>query len=130
MNSIGDEGLMHLAGALQTNHTLLTLDVESNKVGPDGVRELSHVLANLNDTLTAINLQDNEICDAGAEARAEVLETSESLRMLDIRSNGISCDGCSAIACSLRNRCLSMTLRSLNLSLDLDLRLNTMDAQI
>ena len=35
----------------------LTLDVESNKVGPDGVRELSHVLANLNDTLTAINLQ-------------------------------------------------------------------------
>jgi len=122
MNSIGDEGLMHLAGALQTNHTLLTLDVESNKVGPDGVRELSHVLANLNDTLTAINLQDNEICDAGAEALAEVLETSESLRMLDIRSNGISCDGCSAIACSLR--------KSLNLSLDLDLRLNTMDAQI
>jgi len=122
MNSIGDEGLMHLAGALQTNHTLLTLDVESNKVGPDGVKELAEVLTSMNDTLTAINLQDNEICDAGAEALAKVLETSESLKMLDIRSNGIGCDGCYAIACSLR--------KSLNLSLDLDLRLNSMDSEI
>ena len=31
MNNISDEGLMHLAGALTTNQTLLTLDVPQRK---------------------------------------------------------------------------------------------------
>lgn len=122
MNNIGDEGLMHLAGALTTNESLLTLDVEINHIGPRGVEELGVVLSDINRSLTAINLQDNQIGDKGAVALASVLEYSETLGMLDIRTNEITNSGCDAIATALSKSAAPF--------IDLDIRSNKMDADV
>jgi len=122
MNQIGDEGLMHLAGALTTNETLLTLDIEVNQIGAKGVEELAVVLTDFNRTLTAINLQDNQIGDEGAVALAKVLEHSETLGMLDIRTNQITGFGCGAVAAALS--------KSVAPFLDLDIRSNSMEASV
>lgn len=122
MNNIGDEGLVHIAGALTTNQSLLTLDLEINSIGPKGVEELAAALSEMNSTLTAISLQENNICDEGALALATVLQQSESLGMLDIRTNQITSIGCGAIASALRDSPLAF--------LDLDLRGNSMDADV
>ena len=52
--------------------------------------------------MTVVNAQENNICDEGALALATVLQQSESLGMLDIRTNQITSIGCGAIASALR----------------------------
>ncbi|CAF2070201.1 unnamed protein product, partial [Rotaria magnacalcarata] len=74
-NQIGMMGAKHLTNMLQTNSTLMMLNLWSNRIKDKGAEYLASVLET-NKTLTALDIGSNHIGDDGAEYLAHALQTN------------------------------------------------------
>ena len=79
---------MTLATALQTNSSLIKLNLGYNQIGPEGAQALATALEH-NLSLTELGLGDNQIGSEGAQALASALQTNSSLIKLYLVCNGI-----------------------------------------
>ena len=91
-NDIGEVGATKLFNILRHNNTLISLNLKSyeglnrNKLGPNGVKVLSEVLAE-NRTLQFINVAATQIGLTGLNYICEGLEHNQTLFSLDISNN-------------------------------------------
>ena len=111
-HAIGVEGAKALAHALESNTTLLGLDLSNNKIGDEGAKALALALKS-NTTLSELDLKDNEIGDEGAQALAHALESNTTLSKLSLWSNEIGVEGAQALAHALES---NTTLSGLDLN--------------
>lgn len=140
-NVISPDEFAVLAKALRTNTTLEQLDLRNTAMSPPSVRELCHALSpddsvsphrkpvglvmnavlagvkaeavdTSNTTLLHLNLSDNHVGCAGAEALAHMLRVNRTLTSLDLAMNCIGRRGGMAIAAALP----TTALRELDLS--------------
>ena len=81
-----------MAKLLKTNTTLTRLDLWDNKIGDAGAQALAETLKT-NTTLTRLDLGGNKIGDAGAQALAEFLKTNTTLTTLYLGYNAIGATG-------------------------------------
>ena len=114
-NYLSAEAVVHVAGALLTNRTLRTLDLQANNVtnyGHElhGLRQLCTSLE-ANATLRHLNLDNNDLRAEGAAMVAQALTTNSTLRELCLESNGLEDEGASAVADVLRRRVHTMSLQ-------------------
>ena len=94
---IGDAGAQALAEALKTSGALKTLSLNSNSIGDAGAQALAEALKT-NGALTTLWLRSNSIRDAGAQALAEALKTNGALTTLWLSYNSIGEAGAQALA--------------------------------
>ena len=102
VNHLGDEGAILLADALRQNRTLQTLELASNGIGPQGASALLDAacdssLQNLNlgyaPSTKALGAQANCIGDEGAIHAANLINTSSTLRKLNLTRNNMTAKG-------------------------------------
>jgi Ran GTPase-activating protein (RanGAP) involved in mRNA processing and transport len=93
------QGIRQLVNALASNTTLTSLDVGNNQIGDEGAKALA-----ANATLTSLDVWSNQIGDEGAKA----LATNATLASLKVRYNQIGDEGAKALAANA-------TLTSLNI---------------
>jgi Ran GTPase-activating protein (RanGAP) involved in mRNA processing and transport len=114
--SIGLQGVMTIAFALEGNLTLQTLNLRHNNMQDDGIRALSWITFNADEHsqelqtsgLTSLDLTGNKLGDSGMEVLSKVLSTSPTLTRLILGYNEISDDGAQALAVELEpNRTLT-----------------------
>jgi hypothetical protein len=93
-NSLGDEGVRSVAGALTAHagHDVRTLYLGCNRIGPDGVRALAEALAD-DTTVRALWLKRNPVHEPGARTLAALLRRNTGLRTLDLVNSGIGAPG-------------------------------------
>lgn len=65
-NSLGTHGTLMIAEILRKNDSLIFLDLNRNKIAPDGIRELAESLQT-NETLQALKLFWNQFDEESAE---------------------------------------------------------------
>lgn len=94
--NVGVERVCYLGGVLQGNTTLKELDLSANKLGPESVNALVHILNTTQ--ITSINLADNTIGDEGVLVLAEALRGNTTLKHLDLSANNLGPAGAGAIA--------------------------------
>ena len=70
--SIGDAGATQLAGMLRENETVTEMDLRDNQIGDEGARALADMLRE-NETVKAMYLDGNQIGAEGARALADGL---------------------------------------------------------
>ncbi|MER7463634.1 gala protein [Streptomyces sp. NPDC097981] len=102
-NSIGDEGVRTLAGALTDGHGLHTLYLGCNRIGPDGAAALAGALAD-DTTVKALWLKRNPVFVDGARTLAGLLRRNRTLRTLDLVNTGIGSEGVRLLLDALRSR--------------------------
>ena len=96
-----------LAEALQSNTTLVRLDLSCNRIDSFGAAAIANGLKS-NRTLTHLQLRENHISDAGAARFAQCLRSNCTLVYLDLIGNSIKYLGAAAIAQALKsNRTLT-----------------------
>ena len=78
---IGNDGVMKMARALETNTTLTELKLWHNNIGDEGATRVARALET-NTTLTKLNLWVNNIGAEGATRVARALETNTILKQL------------------------------------------------
>eukprot|EP00808_Paulinella_micropora_P020740 g14005.t1 len=83
-----------IAALIKVNSTVQTLNLDCNKIGPDGAKAIGKALE-VNKTLREIELGRNDIEDEGAQAIGEALKANKVLQRLNIEGNGIG-DKCVA----------------------------------
>ncbi|CAE7280729.1 NLRC3, partial [Symbiodinium necroappetens] len=110
-NRIGVEGCKAIAEALKTNSTLISISLESNDIGVEGCKAICEALKT-NSTLASIKLGYNNIGDEGAQAISEALKTNSTLISISLESNRIGVKGGKAICEALK---FNSTLTSINL---------------
>ncbi|KAG6977592.1 hypothetical protein JG688_00000172 [Phytophthora aleatoria] len=90
-NNVGllDQGVEALAGALEVDKRLLTLDLRNNNIGPEGAKALAKALR-VNRTLRQLDLRWNEIGNPGVLAFREALQSNHSLVTLELMGNNSS----------------------------------------
>ncbi|POM66984.1 Protein Kinase, catalytic domain containing hypothetical protein [Phytophthora palmivora] len=90
-NNVGllDQGVEALAGALEVDKRLLTLDLRNNNIGPEGAKALAKALR-VNRTLRQLDLRWNEIANPGVLAFREALQINHSLVTLELMGNNSS----------------------------------------
>ena len=136
-NKIGDNGIAHIATALQTNTTMRALDMSNcsisdkgseslaralavnrslqdlvfrnNKIGDNGIAHIATALQT-NTTMTELIISKCIISDKGAESLARALAVNRSLQDLNIGGNEIGDNGIAHIATALQT---NTTLRRL-----------------
>ncbi|CAF3971783.1 unnamed protein product, partial [Adineta steineri] len=118
-NEIGDLGAQYLANILEQNTTLSSLDLSSNEIGDDGIAHLANALKQ-NKTLTTLFLGCIMIGSQGVHDLADALKQNEGLNALNIYRNHINNQGAQYIANALQQ---NQTLISL------DMRYNDIDVQ-
>ncbi|CAE7314311.1 NLRC3 [Symbiodinium natans] len=125
---IDDEGLARLANALKSNHTIVDVYLDDNKITDVGVHRVADLLessrtlrqvsfyhnlvtdlgvrtlakALVVSTLNLLDLRENRVSDAGATALAEALEAGSQLRFLLLKDNEITDDGAQRLAAAVR----------------------------
>jgi len=99
-HGIGDQGVAHLAEALQYNPRVRELRLDSNRVQKQGATALAQLLP-LVPVLEELHLRDNLLGAEGMTALAKVLATHIHLRVLDVSGNAIGPQGGLAIANAL-----------------------------
>ena len=113
---IGDTEVIKIAKALEKNNTLTTLNLPQNNISNIGATALAKALK-INNTLTTLNLQQNDIGDEGVFALAEALKTNNTLTTLNLQQNDIGNEGV--------NRLVHVLFRRENESLiDIDFKYN------
>ena len=81
---------------------LKRLDLSNNSISDAGAEALAQALHH-NSTLTQLDLSNNSISDAGAEALAQALHHNSTLTWLDLSNNSISDAGAVALAQTLHH---------------------------
>ncbi|WP_309715879.1 hypothetical protein [Armatimonas sp.] len=113
VNRLGDEGAVLLAEALRKNTTLEELDLASNGIGTTGALTLLEaVLAHprlhtlslgYTPSTRVLGSSANALGDKGAFALAALLPGAKTLRRLDLRRNGLSKRGVTALVEALEH---------------------------
>ena len=109
-NNIYDKGsIAVLAEAIGKNKTLTTLYFGHNIFGNKGVIALAQALKT-NKTLTTLNISYNKFDVEGANALAEALKTNRTMMTLEIEHNNIGDEGTEALVEALKTNNILMTL--------------------
>ena len=77
-NKIGDNGIAHIATALQTNTTMTELNITQCSISDKGAESLAIALA-VNKSLQNLNISDNKIGDNGLTHIATAIQTNTTL---------------------------------------------------
>jgi Ran GTPase-activating protein (RanGAP) involved in mRNA processing and transport len=96
---------------LTKDKSLQQLNLWNNKIGDAGAQALAEMLK-VNNTLQKLGLGGNQIGDAGAQALAEMLKIHSTLQQLDLGYNRMGDDGAQALAEMLK---INSTLQQLDL---------------
>ncbi|GMF11661.1 unnamed protein product [Phytophthora lilii] len=110
-NNVGllDQGVEALAGALEVDKRLLSLDLRNNNIGPEGAKALAKALR-VNRTLRQLDLRWNEIGNPGVLAFREALQSNHSVVSLELMGNNSSLKHVDEIEILLvRNRAFTET---------------------
>ncbi|KJE94260.1 protein tyrosine kinase [Capsaspora owczarzaki ATCC 30864] len=97
-----DDALV-IAEGLKANGNLQYLELSDNQIGDAGAQAIGSALRNKS-TLIALSLNENKISDIGAFAVAEGLQASTALTELGMFINQIGDAGAQAIGSALRNK--------------------------
>ena len=111
-NKIGDNGIAHIATALQTNTTMTVLNIMTCSISDEGAESLARALA-VNRSLQELNIRDNEIGDNGIAHIATALQTNTTMTGLNITQCSISDKGAESLAIALA---VNKSLQDLNIS--------------
>ena len=106
-NRIGDNGIVCIATALETNTTMRTLDVWDCDISDVGVKSLAKALT-VNRSLHKLNMNGNYIGDNGMIQIATALQTNNTLKALHILYNNmrITDKGVLLLSSAIRNRAM------------------------
>ena len=100
-NSIGDDGIAHLATALQTNTTIKILDISFNHgIAVNGAKSLGRALS-ITSSLEELHIKFTGICDKGVAHIANALQKNTTMKVLDVSNCDISCKGSESLAKAL-----------------------------
>ena len=110
--SICNHGAISLCEALKVNRTLTALNLSETGIGDAGIRSLAEVLK-ATSSLTSLLLSDVRISARSVRPIAEVLRVNSTLNCLDFQGNKVSIGGARLIAEGLE---LNTALKYLNLS--------------
>ena len=91
-----------LASVLETNHTLVYLDIEACHIGSDGACQLAKPLFT-NNTLRTFRLCNNQIRVEGATAFAAMLLKNKFMKQLSLLDDSIGKEGTQKLIDSLTN---------------------------
>ena len=118
LNNIGDDGIAHLATALQTNTTIKILNISSNHgIAVNGAKSLGRALS-VNSSLVQLDISDTCIEDEGVAHIANALQTNTTMKILYVSDCGISDKGAESLARALSvNSSLEKLVISLNSSI-------------
>ena len=100
--SIGDEGVAHIANALQKNTTIKLLDV-TGCIGMSckGAQSLGRALS-VNSSLEKLHISScTSIGDEGVADIAYALQTNTTMKVVDVSNCGMSCKGAKSLARAL-----------------------------
>jgi len=97
-NSIDDEGVESLVGALLANSNLHKLILSYNQITARGCQSLAALLRDPNSNLENICLERNNIRDEGARTLANALTTNRKLKHLFLSNNHITAEGYSSFS--------------------------------
>ena len=103
---IGDAGAQELAVALDSNNCITEFNLisllGSNRIGPEGMRDLSLALKNRKN-MTYFNMEYNEIKSLGAQNLGDVLRSNLTLTYLNLGSNNIGVSGAEDVILALKD---------------------------
>jgi Ran GTPase-activating protein (RanGAP) involved in mRNA processing and transport len=89
--SIIDEGAEYIAEMLKTNTTLRFLLLSYNEISDIGVQHLANVLTHHNTTLLSLCIDSNKLgSDSSVDALAKMLKKNRTLERLDIEDCNLS----------------------------------------
>ncbi|XP_072895015.1 ribonuclease inhibitor-like isoform X4 [Hemitrygon akajei] len=83
-------GVVDLASALSTNHSLKELDLADNELGDSGVKLLSEALRNPECKIQRLVLSWTGLTDSGIEDLVFAVTTKQSVRELELDSNNLT----------------------------------------
>eukprot|EP01028_Stygiella_incarcerata_P007593 TRINITY_DN3150_c0_g1_i1.p1 TRINITY_DN3150_c0_g1~~TRINITY_DN3150_c0_g1_i1.p1 ORF type:complete len:645 (-),score=215.91 TRINITY_DN3150_c0_g1_i1:1222-3156(-) len=106
-----DEGAVAIADMLETNNTIVRLDVRGNAISPVGGTALARALVH-NETLQFLLLSSNPIGDPGGVEIARCLQMNHSLTTLEMDDTRVGDEGLVAIGTALVH---NETLKNLRL---------------
>ncbi|XP_055487343.1 NACHT, LRR and PYD domains-containing protein 3-like [Leucoraja erinacea] len=92
LGSVGlaDSGVVDLASALSTNHTVMGLYLSGNKLRDSGVKLVSEALRNPDCKIQTLRLNSVGLTDSGAEDLTSALSTKPSLTWLYLTDNSLT----------------------------------------
>ena len=93
---IGPEGGVAIGQSLQTNTSLLELNLGYNKLGPESGVAIGQSLQT-NNSLLELYLEENNLGPEGGVAIGQSLQTNNSLQNLYLRDNNLGNDGAVAV---------------------------------
>ena len=100
-NNIGDDGIAHLATAIQANTTLKILNIRGNfGITVSGAESLGRALS-VNSSLEELNSRFTSIGDEGVAHIANALQANTTMKVLDVSNCDISCKGAESLARTL-----------------------------
>ena len=100
---IGDEGVKLISSCLKKKSvSLKELGLEQNKIGVEGIKELSENLK-INKSITELDLRNNQIGDEGAKVLAEMLSYNNSIKYLCLMNNKMTDKGAQYLLESIKN---------------------------
>ncbi|XP_067916072.1 NACHT, LRR and PYD domains-containing protein 12-like isoform X4 [Heterodontus francisci] len=102
-NNLSDSCIEDLASALSSNRSLTDLDLSYNKLGDSGVKLLSEGLRNPDCKIQKLQLENNKLTDSCIKDLASALSTNQSLTDLDLNDNELGDSGVKLLSEALRN---------------------------
>ncbi|KAA0710844.1 NACHT, LRR and PYD domains-containing protein 12 [Triplophysa tibetana] len=110
--NITDECCESLASVLQSTNSLVELDMSHNKLKDSGVKLISDALKSSHCQLNTLRFVGSDLSDNSCESLASVLQSSNSLRELDLSHNKLKDSGVKLISDGLKSsHCQLHTLR-------------------
>ncbi|XP_072354303.1 NACHT, LRR and PYD domains-containing protein 3-like isoform X1 [Scyliorhinus torazame] len=102
-NTLTDHCAEDLTTALNTNQSLTNLNLSNNKLGDSGVKLLSEALRNPDCKIQKLCLRDVTLTDSCAEALSSALSINQSLTDLNLGNNNLGDSGAKLLSVALRN---------------------------
>ncbi|XP_078069588.1 LOW QUALITY PROTEIN: NACHT, LRR and PYD domains-containing protein 3-like [Mustelus asterias] len=102
-NNLTESCAEDLASALDTNRSLIDLNLGDNKLGDSGVKLLSMALRNPDCKIQKLQLDDDALTDSCAEDLSTALNTNRSLMDLDLGNNKLGDSGVKLLSTALMN---------------------------
>jgi len=123
-NGFDADGLFALTQAFKTMTNLQKINLAKNTCRNEGIEAFAKYLTSpAGKSVTMVNLNENNLGDAGCKALAEMLKVNKTLKYLDIGLNYITNDGAKEVAAALEvNKTIKMLAISGNDIEDKELR--------